>query len=162
MHFSKSSFYYSFNIIVTPRIKAVFVKRSIEVWLSRYSQLIGSDSVVGLKDAKDLHQSVMPVLSLKLSRNILKKKEAFVIFSLTSAPRPDVPVSLHGAYKEPRADRTSQVGVSDSNSCDQSRIQLSDALHVLSTEIYPTFPTSGDGCSHRRTETTERWAMSLC
>lgn len=160
MHFSKSSFYYSLNIIVIPRVKVVFVEWGVEVWVSRYSRLIGSGSVVGLKDAKDLHQSFKPDLNLKLSRNILKK-EALVTFSLTSAPLPGVLVSLHGAYKEPRADCNSQLGISDSNSCDQSRIQLSDALCVLSTEIYPTLRTPGDGCSRRMTETSQRWAVSL-
>lgn len=160
MHSNKSSFYYYLNIGVIPRIKAVFVEWGVEVWLSKYSRLIHSDSVGGLRDAKDLHQTFTSDLSLKLSRNILKQ-EALLTFSLTSAPLLGVPVSLLGVYEEPRADRTSQSGISDSNSCDQSRLQLSDALHVLSTETCPTLPTARDDCSHRRTETTERWAVSL-
>jgi len=47
--------------------------------------MLGSDSVVGVKDAKDLRQSFMPDHNLKLSRNTLKK-EALVTFSLTFSP----------------------------------------------------------------------------
>lgn len=55
--------------MVVPRIKAIFVEWGVEVLLSMYSQLIGSDKVVDLKDIKVLHQSFAPDLSLKLSRH---------------------------------------------------------------------------------------------
>lgn len=86
----------------------------------------------------DVHWRFTPGFSLKLNRNILRK-EALGTFSITSAPLLGVPIALHRAYKESRADRTSQLGVSDSDSCDKPSIQLYDALHLLSTEIYPTW-----------------------
>lgn len=125
---------------------------SVEIWVSRCSQLIGSDSVAGLKDTKDLHQNFTPDLSLKLSRNMFKKEHlwhsAWLLLTCL------VCLSLHGVHKKPGTGCTSQVGVSDSNSCDQSRMQLYDALCELSTEIYPPLHTPGHGCRHSRAETT--------
>lgn len=63
--------------------------------------MIGGDRVVGLKDIKVLHQSFTPDLRLEVEQ----------IFSLISAPLRGVPASLHGAYKEPKADRTSRLDI---------------------------------------------------
>lgn len=151
MHFSKS-FCYSLNISAVPRIKAFFPAWDVEIWVSGCSLLIGSGSVVGLKDAKDLHKGFTPDLSLWLSRNMFKKEHLWHSAWLLLACL--VCLSLQGAYKKPGAGCTFQVGASDSTNCDRSRMQLSDALCVLSTEIYPPLHTLGHGCRHSRTETS--------